>query len=303
MLNKAQIQISFKWLFAIIAGIFILFVGIFFATKIVDTGQTQVDASTAKQIEVLLNPLETGFESEKSSTMILPSETRIQNECKERDFFGLQRISVSQKSFGDWTDTDVYAEFPNKYIFSDEFVEGEKFYLTSKPFEYPFKIADLIILTSKSYCFVDVPEELEDEIPDFQENIKTENCDEESIRICFGSGTGCDVEVHYAQGYVEKDGEEIEFTGNLLYAAIFSDKEIYDCQLKRLMQRIEQLASLYKDKSLVVAEKNCVSDLNLELSSLETLAKDFENYNDFVALDTLVENIIQKNKISECRLW
>ena len=89
--------------------------------------------------------------------------------------FGKQLIRVSQKSFNKWSNTDVNNDFKNKYVFAEQAVEGKKFYLFSKPFEFPFKVTDLTYLTSskETYCFLDAPEEIKEELSSLeQENIK-----------------------------------------------------------------------------------------------------------------------------------
>ena len=123
MNSKGFLQMSFAWLFALIVGAFILFLAIYASTSIVQTEQTSTDAKTAKEIGILLNPLETGFETGKTNSIIIPSETRIFNRCNNDGFFGRQIIKVSQKTFGEWTDTNVDVGFSNKYIFSENFVE------------------------------------------------------------------------------------------------------------------------------------------------------------------------------------
>ena len=72
---------------------------------------------------------------------------------------------MAQKDFNKWGDVSVDVGFENKYIFSDREVEGKKFYVFSKPFEFPFKVTDLIYMTSslKKYCFVNAPEDIEEE--------------------------------------------------------------------------------------------------------------------------------------------
>ena len=80
--KKGFLQISFGWLFAIIVGGFILSLTIFAVTKVMKTEQTFSDAETGKNIGVLLNPLETSFETGKTSSIILPVETRIYNKCE-----------------------------------------------------------------------------------------------------------------------------------------------------------------------------------------------------------------------------
>ncbi|MBU2503632.1 MAG: hypothetical protein KJ879_01075, partial [Nanoarchaeota archaeon] len=142
--NKKGFEISFSWFFAIVVGGFILFLAIYGATKVINTGGEANSAKTGKEIGALLNPLETGFESGQTTLLSMPVETRIYNECEDiTGNFGRQIIKVSQKSFGDWSLTDINPSFQNKYIFSGEIVEGKNFIIFSKPFELPFKVADL----------------------------------------------------------------------------------------------------------------------------------------------------------------
>lgn len=301
--KRGFLQIPFSWIFAIIVGIFILFLAIYFAFKLMGSGQSEIGAETARQIDVLLNPLETNFET--STPLILSTETRIYNKCENTGNFGEQTIQVSQKSFNKWAEPSVDISFENKYLFSDDIVEGEKFYLFSVAFEYPFKIANLIILTSKEYCFLDAPNEVEEDI--IQENVKFEtnenNCEDESIEVCFSSGNNCDIEVNIGQENVEKDGETLYFTGNLIYGAIFSSKEIYECEVNRLMKRTGQLASLYWDKSSFVRKEQCNSNLDADLLSLRNSANELKTSEDFDSVDLIVEQINNKYEFEDCKLW
>jgi len=306
MNKRAALQISFAWLFAIIVGAVILFLAVFASIKLIGTEQTAQDAKMGKEIGVLLNPLETGFESGKTTSLTLLTETRIYGKCNNQGNFGRQIIQISQKSFNKWTETDIDVGFSNKYIFSDDYVEGKKFYVFSKPFDFPFKITDLIYITSslKDYCFVGAPEDIEEELESLgQENIFTKDCPEESVKVCF-TEEDCDINVDYDRGYVSKRGDNIYFEGDgLMYGAIFSDKEIYECQVKRLMQRIEQLTILYRDKANFVASKGCDSNLNQDLVQLNNLAKSFSNSNDLNNIAQLVKDMGDKNEVAQCRLW
>jgi len=304
--KRGALDISFAWLFAIIVGGFILFLAVYAAIKLIGTEQTVQDAKTGKEIGVLLNPLETSFESGKTSLLTMPVETRIYNKCNNQGTFGRQIIQVSQKSFSKWTETNINVGFSNKYLFSEGYAEGKKFYLFSKPFEFPFKVADLIYVTSSEdkYCFIDAPEEIFGELEDLkQENIFLANCST-GVKICFSGGSGCKVNVNYNAKYVEKNGERIYFEGDsLMYAAIFSDKEIYECQLKRLMQRIEQLTLLYRDKANFVSRVGCDSNLNSDLMQLNTLAKNLKGSEEIYNLKNVAEDIEYKNDLAKCRIW
>jgi len=200
--KRGQLQLSFAWIFAIIVGAVILFIAIYAATKVIKTGDTAVSAKTGKEISVLLNPLETGFETGVVTLLTMPVETRIYNQCSTSGNFGKQIIKISQMSFGEWTETDLETVFSNKYIFSEGVEEGSNFIIFAKPFEFPFKVSDLIYLTSsdKKYCFFKPPREIKEELSDLnQESIFVKNgaesCPENTVKVCFGNGSGCDVNV------------------------------------------------------------------------------------------------------------
>jgi len=314
-MNKKGFEISFAWLFGIIVGAFILALAIYGVAKFMGVGQTASDLNLEKQIGVILNPLEIGFESAKSTSMEVPVEARINNICIESGSFGRQELNVSQKSFGKWSSTDIAAGFTNKYIFSDEFVEGRKFFLFSKPFNFPFKVSDLIYMTSsqKKYCFINAPSEVKDELLGLkQENMLAENCSLRSdvIKVCFGDSS-CEIYVNLENNYVRKNKERMYFVipkdnfGDedyaLMYAAVFSESDVYECQLQRLMGRLSSLASLYDNKAEFVSRVGC--DSNLNLVGLRSLADGFSASKDLNLIFNLEEEIKDKNDLAECKLW
>jgi len=305
--KRGALQISFAWLFAIIVGGFILFLAIYGVTKFMQTEQTTLDARTGKEIGVLLNPLETRFETGITTSLTMPVETRIYNKCNNFGEFGRQLIQISQKSFNKWSETGIDVGFSNKYIFSENYVQDKKFYLFSKPFDFPFKVADLIYITAsdKTYCFRDEPEDIEEEILDLkQKNLFVEDCPDNSINVCFETRSNCDIDVDYDSKLVEKNGEEMYFeTDALMYAAIFSDKEVYECQVKRIMQRLENLVELYLDKAIFIASQGCGSELNSDLIVLGNFAGDLESSETLFQLNPVAEDLEQENDYAECRLW
>jgi len=313
--DKRGIQISFAWLFAIIVGAFILFLAIFAVTRITDTSREVVGAKGAKEIGVLLNPLETGFEEARSVLMSVSADTKIHNRCNEIGEFGTQTIRVSQKSFGKWSETDIDVGFSNKYIFSEADVEGRNFYIFSKKFEFPFKVSDVIFITSSSdnYCFVEAPDEIANEITDLsQENLYVNNeiskCPAGSKIVCFEQ-EGCDVDVRYSWGEVTKNDETLSFVNDaMMYGAIFSDAETYECQVKRLMKRAENLAILYGEKAGLLADEGCSA---ISFSSYKNALKNIQTSEDLFSEDLFTafeeaEKIGDENKRAggaRCELW
>jgi len=303
--KKKGFQVSFSWLFAIIAGIFILFLAIYISVKVISNQSYEVDTTTAKEIEILLNPLETGFEEKSSTTMTTATDTRIYNHCYTFGNFGEQGLQVAQKSFGKWSDAGAEIKFQNKYIFSNEIIEGKNFYLFSQKFEYPFKVADLIILLSpeKEYCFLNAPEKVLDDSEVFPKNVKLIDCSSDAVRVCFDSGSNCDIKVNMFSETVEKNEEKLYFSDELLYAAIFSDEEIYECQVKRLMKRASELSELYLKKAVLVKQDGCDSNVDGELTQFADLTEDFESSENFRILERFMIELKDKNDLSICRLW
>jgi len=301
--NHKGFQMSFGWLFGIIAGAFILFLAIYAVTKVADIGGRGLDAKIGKELGVLLNPLETGFESSSSTKLSMPAETRIYSRCDRSGVFGKQLIQVSQKNFNKWSEDSLEVAFENKFIFSENVAEAKHFYVFSKPFEFPFKISDLIYLTSidRTYCFVNAPEEIQQEINNTgQENFVLQNCEENHVKVCFGSGN-CDIKVNYNAGIVEKSGTSLSFQGDaLMYAAIFSNPELYECQIIRLMKRLSQLAEIYSEKAVFISEK---CDSNLNLAGLINSANSLTNSIELRSMGVLVDDIKNNNDNAMCSLW
>lgn len=317
MENKGFMQISFGWLFALIVGGFVLFLAIFAVVQFMDTEDVGSDVVTSRDIGVLLNPLEIGFESGKSNSLSLNRDTRIFTKCDDGNIeeFGTQKISVSQFNLGKWSELQKEVGFENKYLFSENPAEGKRFLIFSKPFNFPFKVADLIYVLSKDtkYCFVKPDLRISEEIRllrlDNIENVTNINqCSKGAKRVCFGNGLGCnsnDVLVRENLRQVDKQGKSITFEGDeLMYAAIFSDPEVYDCQIQRLAKRADSLAKLYNRKSIIVSQENCNADFNLiGFANLLTTAKTQGSQGLTTSLINSVEEIKYANDLSDCRLW
>ena len=88
-----------------------------------------------------------------------------------------------------------------------------------------------------------------------------------------------------------------------MYSAIFSSPEIYSCQVQRLMKRTKQLAELYKEKELLLSQRNCETNLAGDLDSLISQIENTEDYKVISSVGSLVEGLENKNKYAECALW
>jgi hypothetical protein len=89
-----------------------------------------------------------------------------------------------------------------------------------------------------------------------------------------------------------------------MYAAIFSNKEDYECQIDRLMKRTEQLAQIYEDKSKFIFTKTaCDSGLSVSLIQLANSARAVVNSDSIGGIYSLADDIDKQNDYSECNLW
>ena len=320
-MNRKGIEFSFAWIFAIIVGAVIIFLAIYSATKLIKTERSAGDSERSKEIETILNPIQTYLESGKSSKIELPYETRLYNECEEPskfDVFGAQEIRVASKSGvgKKYESPGEPTRFLDKYLFSDKIVEGNEYYILSKPFFMPFKVSDMIIITSsaKKYCFVNPPASIEDDV----ENLELKNvnvtyevgeCKSEDIKVCF-SNRGCDIDVtldlssNELRGSVNKDKKNYYFEGNLIYGAIFSDPEIYECGLRRMMARASEISLLLLDKSAYLTSKGCGSGIMAgELIKYSNSALALNNSIDLSEVSFIANEMDKVNEGLSCKLY
>jgi hypothetical protein len=303
--KKSQIQLPFAWLFAVVVGAIILFIAIYASTKIISIGEKKISAETSQEFESLLNPLETGPESGSSIVIEMPVETQFIFSCSDYGNFGRQEISLKQKISNKFVQTDFSLVSENKYIFSDKNALGKNFFVFTKPFEFPFKVADLMYFTSNDeiYCFLDAPNRIKREISNLnQENLFVENCPSNSKKICFKSTGNCDVFVNENLKTVTKNRETVYYeTDSLLYAAIFSDIKIYECNVKRLMKRAETLSTIYNEKTSILSKQNCISEVNL--IPFIDLLKSYDNSEDLSIVKDYADKVELENRRARCKLW
>ncbi len=306
MNKKAALEMPFTWLFALIIGAVILFLAIFIAMQFIESFEKGGGTETAAETINILEKVESSIDSAAINSINFKSRVRIYNECSDIGNFGEQKIKIAKQGIGDkWAEPSGSIGIKNKYLFSDKFEQGNQFYIFSKPFNFPFKVGDLIIISSKKYCFKDAPDFIKDEISSiniqYKDFLQTENCSEDSIKVC-SSGI-CDIKINENLNTINKNNQEIYYLNNLVYAGIFSDSEIYECQVKRLYKRIEKLARLYKDKSQLSSIRGCESALDNELISLINTVKDLEDSSGLFELEIIVEDIQNKNQELICELF
>ncbi len=318
MKNKKAFEFSFGWLFAMVVGAAILFLAIYAAVKLVGTERGVQETEAAKQLEIILTPVETGYEEGKSiPAIVFPTETRVYNNCSVTGNFGEQKIRVatSMNLGKTWQEAGEEISSYNKYIFSSPMVQGKELYVFSKPFEMPFKVANLLFMWTSDYCFVDPPNEIESEVTSLglkKINVTTsdkmDSCKKGAKKVCFASEVpACDIIVKPINKYVNKKGRIMYYEGSLIYGAIFSEPELYECQVKRLMKRTSELALLYDEKSKIISARagGCSSELQADLESLALLGAQLNRTEELSSsIYFLAEGLREKNEmITSCKLW
>jgi hypothetical protein len=335
--NKRGFEFSFSWLFALLVGAVILFLAIYATIQLISSIRLQTETEQGRQLSTLLLPVQTNLEAGKAPIISVSQETKIFNQCiYNTGSFGQQKISISLKSgIGEeWQKKPgVASTFYDRYLFSNSTSHGnDEFYILSKPFKLPFKIADIIILWSdrEEYCFVNssMPSAIQSELRNlnlknliFKENYN--GCPVDSNIVCFSTSDRCrekDIQVYINLPLkVSKNGktvyyEELESSDKyaLLYAAIFSTPEIYECQIKRLMLKASELAGLYNLKSQYLTDMStsgsgCSSgNIQSPLINFQARASQIaksgssENLGEIIRL---ADEIHEKNIALRCKLY
>lgn len=317
-MGKKGLEFGFVWIFALLVGGMIVFLAIFATTRLISTERNIQDTEAGKALGILLTPFETGLESGKVTTIKFPAETKLFNQCKNIGTFGVQEISSASnlelggKSFEE--QGIVASKFYNKYVFSNKIEQSKELMVFAKPFEFPFKVADLIYLWKDNYCFVNPPGEIEEEIDAFARagrldiNISSSasECLEDDIVVCF-EGSGCDIDVSLSGKSVRKNKKTVyyddSFGSSLIYAAIFAEPEIYECQIKRLMKRASELALLEAAKSNYLEPKGCGSGLVSGLMLFADKTRNIQESGQLNQLAVLAKQLENENEQLVCKLF
>ncbi|MBR9704278.1 hypothetical protein GOV12_02615 [Candidatus Pacearchaeota archaeon] len=328
-INKKGMSIPLEWIFAMIAGATILILAIYGTTKFVGGAQEFRGKETAEIIKAYLDPYSTGLSIGESAQVSFRKNSKIFfDECSylENQPWGYQTIAFSETMFNNkFTKKSNPAYIKNKYIFSNSEITGKEVYILSKPFFMGYKVDDLIIVDTKNYCFYNAPRDIKDELENLNINYFnfTNDLDEcFGITVCFDiNNPECDVivkgecnnncETEFSHGKVIKKsnlGKSIElgYINNLWISAIFSNQEIYECNIKRLMNKYYELGRVYLEKIKIIELKGCSSDLQGKLSTSINKAKTIKDSSELFSLYNEVNDIRVINEAatsSGCQLF
>jgi len=313
--NK-KASIEFAWIFSLIVGALVLFLAFYFIGTSMLSKTYEEATIEAQSLDIILNSFSYfGELKAKTSTIIEPPKDSVINvSCKipNAEILGSNTITITKKN-QEGIPRTVY----NKYIFSDSALEYKKLQLLSIPVELPWRVADIVILWDyeKKYCFVRAPQFIKDtlgnEAPESLNisSIYFENaqayCPENSIKVCFYADSNCKIEVNINEGRTTKQAKNYYFIDkSLMYASIFSDGEIYDCNIKRLASRLSYQISIYKEKATALNGRECSADF--DLNSLKQNAEELKtniNQNTINSLKQSSESVAHQNNIADCKLF
>jgi len=279
---------EFNWIFVVIIGAFILFLAIFFIGRLTGTQRYAEETELVKSFDILLNPFASIGGIGKitlAKTIEMPQTVQINQTCDSKEGKITMRIRSESTIGNKWGEWSAPNNIYNKYIFSSAFMQSKRFDIMSKPFEIPYRIDDLIYILDKDYCFVNAPSNVKAELEwinlsKLQFANSQNECKTSSSKVCFGTAcditvtgqcSGYDCENEYDYGYVEKSGKSMDYaTPALMYAAIFSDSKMYSCEVLRLTARLQSLADIYKQKSIILSSEGCdTSEIQNKLDDLK----------------------------------
>lgn len=310
MLKRGQME--FAWIFAVIVGALILFLAFYFVgTNLLSQKQQQATVQ-AQSLDILLNPF-TQFGNIGATTaniIDLQQKSTIQFECEKIQGQGIGTNTITMMA-----KESVPRVVYDKYIFTASALEARKLQGISMPFNMPWRVADIIILWpyDKTYCFVSAPSSVKDKlgnetstglnISSLYFKTSSASCPENSTTVCFTGG--CDILVNMQQGSTRKQSETVYFTGeSLMYASIFSDKQIYECNVQRLASRLYSEASVYDERARALSSKGCTASYNL--AALKQAATKVSSSASKENLQTLLQasQVIQnQNNVGDCSLY
>jgi hypothetical protein len=153
-------------------------------------------------------------------------------------------------------------------------MQAKTFEVFSMPLNLPFRIDDLIFIMDKDYCFVNAPAEVKGEIgmvnlSKLQFTNSQNDCKAGSIKVCFET-SGCDIRVvgdcittdcnKFDYGYIVKKSKLDYATTPMMYAAIFADQKMYDCEMEMIKERLDGLIDIYKQKAIILAGQGCTTN-------------------------------------------
>lgn len=320
-MNKKAFEFSFGWMFAIIVGAAIIAMAIYATTNFIGTQRNVEDSSKSLELSGVFRQLETGLEEQGKAEIKTNVKTRISNDCTLKgdtasaNAFGTQIIKTSvSSSLGkeEWSDGGIPFKSQSIYLFSNKTIEGKEFTTLTERFEFPYKVADMVMIwpSTTKFCFVNSPESVKKDMDSMNIGINfsssTARCPTGSVKVCFAQ-TGCNVDVSQSGNTLTKNGKTVyydEVGSALFYGAIFSDPEVYECQVQRLAKKAKVLGEIYSEKSSFGAALGCSAEsLQLSLDMLSSQLENVKSSRDIVQIFETAKELGRANDALVCPIF
>jgi hypothetical protein len=314
--RKSQLS-SFAWIFSIIVGAVFFFLAFFFVTQYgKKTAEPQREAIVESGISVLVEPFSAigSLVEAQGSVLEFPPETYVEFGCNvDGDYSEIKARSTKERTFS------LIKKAYDKYIFSSAITTKgkENYFAFSMPLKDPFYIATPVIIVTNNYCFSLPSYEMEEELKAISEKINLTKyrfnftgCPPGYLKVCGDTSTsGCNISINSLPacggkcGYV---GGKF-WWGDLVYPAIFADSEVYNCNLKRILGRMETLADIYKAKAnnlqgcsvgqIVSSLDSLKNTINKVKNSPQNTQNWIDFYNQIAALEAANEALPKECKV------
>jgi hypothetical protein len=311
--RKSQLS-SFAWIFSIIVGAVFFFLAFFFVTQYgKKTAEPQREAIVESGISVLVEPFSAigSLVEAQGSVLEFPPETYVEFGCNvDGDYSEIKARSTKERTFS------LIKKAYDKYIFSSPIATKgkENYFAFSMPLKEPFYIATPVIIVTNNYCFVGLPYEMQEELKAISEKINltkyrfnftqtSGECPTGYITVC---ERGCNFQIQFLCGGKCGFVGNKFWWGDLVYPAIFADSEVYNCNLKRILGRMETLADIYKAKAnnlqgcsvgQIVSSLDSLKNTISKIKNLQNTQNWIEFYNQITALEAANEALPKECKV------
>lgn len=245
-LNKKGFEISFSWLFAVIAGISVFLFLTWFAVKQTDLFGNVSAQAAAEELDIAF----TSFSSSMIGTKLnFPKDVELEFKCDSNE----ERMLINGKGG---------KKLKGNIVFSPNNMKNNEFSLWTKGWNIPFRVSNFIFLADNKHRYnLDGISSTELEgVPDiFKTGVDGEKInfvqgrdgspsdDEKTIYLEYDS----ELDEHYGTIYIKgNEGQPLSYFGDaMIYAAIFSDKDNFDCLYNKAKERAENVIKVYEERA------------------------------------------------------
>ena len=197
MKNRAQIQLQFNWIFILIAGAVILFFFFGIVLKQKDISEERLEYDVTQIIESIL--VGAGV-SEKTKNLIdIPSQYEFYFTCRT----GNNPEGDARKEFG-IAESNAKVDLPIEPIFAPGSFQSSKLVTWSLPVKLPYKVGDILLITSPLIKYVVVGDEGRGFRQELEKDVMPREGDDQ-LRVAEGftfqfpeeGGESCQEDDHY----------------------------------------------------------------------------------------------------------